>query len=202
MQQLYLDDQGTARTNVASDVATSAPNVEIATAEGISPKSLNIEKGEIIVEAEVTPNTVPNTPDDEEDDVSTKIVEEALNSLANAVPGANVVSDTPTSLAQTQPLSDAVGTVEGETDNVMADQDVNLEKDANVAEDTDKVVSSEEDLVVLKSVYGKRSEKAGVGSRLRERKGKETVVAAEATKSSKKKKVATEATKSSKKQMI
>jgi hypothetical protein len=156
------------------------------------------------VEAEVTPNTVPNTPDDEEDDVSTKIVEEALNSLANAAPGANVVPDALTSLAQTQPLSDAVGTAEEETDNVVADQDVNLENDVtdNVAEDTDKVVSSEDDLVVLKSVYGKRSEKAGVGSRLRERKGKETVVAAEATKSSKKKKVATEATKSSKKQMI
>jgi hypothetical protein len=70
-------------------------------------------------------------------------------------------------LAQTQPLTDAVRTVEGETNNVMAAQDVNLEKDANVAEDTDKVVSSEEDLVVLKSVYGKRSEKVGVGSRLR-----------------------------------
>jgi hypothetical protein len=69
-------------------------------------------------------------------------------------------------------VADAVETQEEDSNTVVADQELNLEKDTNVAEDTDKGVSSEEDLVVLKSVYGKRSGKAGVGSRLRERKGK------------------------------
>jgi hypothetical protein len=202
MQKLYLDDSGTAVANAESDVATSPSKVQFESAEASSPKTLNVEKGETGVETEGSENTAPNTPNDEGVDLSTMIVEKALNSLADSIPSENVVPDAPTSLAQAQHVADAVENQEEDSNTVMADQELNLEKDTNVAEDTDKGVSSEEYLVVLKSVCGKRSGKTGVGSRLRERKGKETEVAVEATKSSKKKKVAAEATKSPKKKMI
>jgi hypothetical protein len=189
MQSLYLDDSGTAVANAESDVTTSSPKVQIESVEASSPKTLNVEKGETAVETGGPENTAPNTPSDEGVDLSTKIVEEALNSLADSIPSDNVVSDAPTSLAQAQHVADTVENQEEDPDNVMADQDLNLEKYANVAEDTDKIVSSEEDLVVLKSVYvsGKKSGKAGIGRRLRERKGKEIEVAVEAPKSEKKK---------------
>jgi hypothetical protein len=128
-----------------------------------------------------------------------KSVEDTLNSLANVVPNANAVSDAPTSLAQAQPVTDVEEDVEDDVDHVIADEV--MEEDANVDEHTDKAMSGEEDLVIVKTfgVSKKKSGKTGVGNKLRERKGKETEDAAEATK---KKKVAAEATKSPKKKMI
>ncbi|KAK2442513.1 hypothetical protein QL285_013702 [Trifolium repens] len=114
------------------------------------------------------------------------------------------------------------------TDDVVADSPVQQEKDVTVNVNTDNVMSvednidyvtadkavdeedanedesTEEDVTIMKIVGAskKRGGKTGVGSRLRERKGKESEVAAEATKTPKKKKVAAEATKSPKKKKV
>jgi hypothetical protein len=198
MQELYLDNQGSASANVASDAATTTPNVEIETAEEISPKSLNCEKGEIDVDFEKVKNTVPDTPSDDEvnkDQLNLKEAEDTLKSLANSVPSANAVPDAPTSLAQDQSQYDLSANVENEpvqqektmsgdvnTDNFMSVEDnvdhviadEVVEEDANVDENTGKVMSSEEDLVIVKTVGDskKKSGKTGVGKRLRERKEK------------------------------
>jgi hypothetical protein len=192
MQQLYLDDQVSASANVASDVATPTPDVQIETDKETSPQTLNAQKGETTVEPEQTQNTVPTTPSEDGIDMdllNTKIAEGVLNSLVDSVPSSNVVPDAPTSLVQGQSLTDLVGNVEDITDHVIADKDVHQEKDDNAAGHTDKVVPVEEDLEVLKTVAGKKSEGSGIGRRLKERKGKETEAAAEATKSDKKKSV-------------
>jgi hypothetical protein len=152
MQELYLDNQGSTSGNVASDVATPTSGTQITPADEDSPKTLNVEQGETGVETEGPENIAPNTPSDEGVNLSTKIVEEALNSLADSIPSENVVPDAPTSLAQAQHVADAVETQEEDSNTVVVDQELNLEKDTNVAEDTDKGVSSEEDLVVLKCV--------------------------------------------------
>ncbi|KAK2390771.1 hypothetical protein QL285_064285 [Trifolium repens] len=226
MQELYLDNQGSASENVASDAATTTLNVEIKGTEEISPKSLNCEKGEIVVDAEKVKNVVPESPGnngDDEDHEKLKEAENTLKSLANVDPKANVVPDVPTSLAQSPPIP-AVGE---DVDHIVADSPVQQEKDVSgedvdvntdnamsvedngdyvtadeaVDKNTDKVMSSEEDLVIVKTVGDskKKSGKTDVGKRLRERKEKMPEVAAEATKSTKKKKVVAETTKSPKK---
>jgi hypothetical protein len=43
MLSLYLDDSGTVVGNVESDVATSAPKVQIESAEASSPQTLNVK---------------------------------------------------------------------------------------------------------------------------------------------------------------
>ncbi|KAK2387053.1 hypothetical protein QL285_060878 [Trifolium repens] len=216
MQKLYLNDLGNASTNVASDAATTTPNVAIATAEEISPKSLNCEKGEIAVDTEKMKNVVPESPcnsGDDEDCEKLKEAEATLNSLANADPKANVVPDVPTSLAQSPTMSDDGEDVEANNEDVVADSPVQQEKEvsANVNTDsamlveenvdhvtTDEIVEeddhededTEDDVTIMKIVGDSRRQvgKTGVGSRLRERKGKEAEVAAEATKPTKKKK--------------
>ncbi|KAK2396908.1 hypothetical protein QL285_058538 [Trifolium repens] len=233
MQELYLDNQGSASENVASDAATTTPNVEIKGTEEISPKSLNCEKGEIAVDAEKVKNVVPESPGnngDDEDHEKLKEDENTLKSLANVDPKANVVPDVPTSLAQSPPIP-AVGE---DVDHIVADSPVQQEKDVSgedvdvntdnamsvedngdyvtadeavdeaVDKNTNKVMSSEEDLVIVKTVGDskKKSGKTGVGKRLRERKEKMPEVAAEATKSTKKKKVVAEITKSPKKKKV
>ncbi|KAK2356362.1 hypothetical protein QL285_093701 [Trifolium repens] len=103
MQKLYLTDLGNASTNVASDAATTAPNVAIATAKEIPSKSLNFEKGETVVESEELKTTVPDSPDNvgvDEDVMNTKMAEDALNSLVNSALATNVVPDASASLAQ------------------------------------------------------------------------------------------------------
>jgi hypothetical protein len=197
MQNLYLDDLGNASTNVASDAATTAPNVAIETDKEIPSKSLNCEKGEITVDSEKVKNVVPESPDndgDDEDHKKLKEAEDTLNSLAKADPKANVVPDVSTSLAQSPPMT-AVGedirvdvdnvvtdtfmqqekdgsddantdnalSVEDNVDHVVADEVV--EKDANVDEHSDKVMSSQENLVILKTVGDskRKSGKTGVG---------------------------------------
>ncbi|WJX73083.1 hypothetical protein P8452_56904 [Trifolium repens] len=209
MQELYLDNQGSASANVASDAATTTPNVEIETAEEISPKSLNCEKGEIGVDSEKMKNTAPDTPSDDgvdEDQLNLKDAKDTLKSLANSVPSANAMPDAPTSLAQDQSqhdLSVEDDIVEKDT-NVVADSSMQQEKDVTDDVDTDNAMLVDEDVTIVKTVADpkKRSGKTGVSSRLRERKGKETKIAAEATKSTKKKKVAADATKSAKKKMV
>ncbi|MCI69196.1 hypothetical protein A2U01_0090457, partial [Trifolium medium] len=64
--------------------------------------------------------------------------------------------------------------------------DIEPEKDEseNIAEED---IVNDEDVVVLKSVGAAQAGKSGAGRRLRERNGKETKVAVEATKSPKKK---------------
>ncbi|KAK2381040.1 hypothetical protein QL285_068681 [Trifolium repens] len=233
MQELYLDNQGSASENVAFDAATTTPNVEIKGTEEISPKSLNCEKGEIAVDAEKVKNVVPESPvnnGDDEDHEKLKEAENTLKSLANVDPKANVVPDVPTSLAQSPPIP-AVGE---DVDHIVADSPVQQEKDVSgedvdvntdnamsvedngdyvtadetvdeaVDKNTDKVRSSEEDLLIVKTVGDskKKSGKTGVGKRLRERKEKMPEVAAEATKSTKKKKVVAETTKSPKKKKV
>ncbi|KAK2374768.1 hypothetical protein QL285_075708 [Trifolium repens] len=144
MQQLYLDDQGTASTNVASDVATSGSNVEIATAEGISPKSLNFEKGEIAVESEKVNNVVPESPGNngnDEDHEELKEAEDTLKSLAKADPKANVVPDVPTSLAQSPPMSAVGEDIEDDVDHVVEDSPMQQEKDGSDNVHTDNVTT-------------------------------------------------------------
>ncbi|KAK2382260.1 hypothetical protein QL285_069808 [Trifolium repens] len=227
MQELYLDNQGSASENVAPDAATTTPNVEIKGTEEISPKSLNCERGEIAVDAEKVKNVVPEYPGnngDDEDHEKLKEAENTLKSLANVDPVANVVSDVPTSLAQSPPIP-AVGE---DVDHIVADSPVQQEKEVTANVNTDNAMSvednidyvtadeaveeedanedgsTEEDVTIMKIVGAskKRGGKTGVGSRLRERKGKESEVAAEATKTPKKKKVAAEATKSTKKKKV
>jgi hypothetical protein len=207
MQKLYLDDLGNVSTNVASDVATLSPVAQIEATEQNPSQTPNVEKGETVVESKGLKITVPDSPENDgvdEDVLNTKIAEGVLKSLGNVVPNANVVPDAPTSLAQAPPVTEVEEDVEDNVDHVIADSHVQQEKvvSDDVAEHTDKDVSAEEDLVVLKSFGGSKSGKTGVGNRLRVRKGKQTEVAAEATKSTKKKKVAAEATKSPKKKMI
>jgi hypothetical protein len=200
MQELYLDSQGSASENVVSDAATITPNAEIKAAEEISLKTLNYEKGEIAVNSEEMKNVVPESPGnngDDEDHEKIKEAEDTLKSLANVDPKANVVPDVPTSLAQSPPMS-AVGE-EGKdnVDHVVADTPIQQEKDSfydantenvmsveeNIDQEiTDEVVeedanedeSIEEDVTIMKIVDAskKRGGKTGVGSRLRERKGK------------------------------
>ncbi|KAK2450802.1 hypothetical protein QL285_009901 [Trifolium repens] len=207
MQELYLDNQGSASTNVASDAATTAPNVAIETAKEISSKSLNFEKGEIAIETEEKKNVVPNTHSHDEvdkDQLNLKAAEDSLKSLAHSVSSDKVVPDASTSLAQDQPQDDMIDDVDANKDDVVVDSNVQQEKDIfdDDTEQADKDDTVEDDLVVLKSVGTSKSGKTGVDSRLRERKGKETEVAAEATKSTKNKKVAAEATISAKKKMF
>jgi hypothetical protein len=130
MQKLYLDDLGNASTNVASNAATTTPNVEIKTAEGIFPKSLYFEKGEIAVETEETKNIVPNTPSDDggdEDQLNLKDAEDTIKSRANSVSSANDVPDAPTSLAQAQSqhdLGDVEDAAEENVEHVIVDSHV------------------------------------------------------------------------------
>jgi hypothetical protein len=46
MQQLYLSDLGNTRTNVASDVTTPCPDVQIEANKGDSTQTLSPKKGE------------------------------------------------------------------------------------------------------------------------------------------------------------
>jgi hypothetical protein len=200
MQELYLDNQGSASENVVSDAATITSTVQIKAAEEISPKTLNCEKGEIAVNSEEMKNVVPESPGnngDDEDHEKLKEAEDTLKSLANADPKANVVPDVPTSLAQSLPMS-AVGE-EGKdnVDHVVADTPIQQEKDSSDDANTDNVMSVEEnidqeitdevveedanedesieeDVTIMKIVGAskKRGGKTGLGSRLRERKGK------------------------------
>jgi hypothetical protein len=157
MQELYLDNQGSASTNVASDAATTAPNVAIETAKEISSKSLNFEKGEIAMETEEKKNVVPNTPGDDEvdkDQLNLKAAEDSLKSLAHSVSTDKVVPDASTSLAQDQPQDDMIDDVDANKDDVVADSNVQQEKDISDddTERADKDDTVEDDLVVLKSV--------------------------------------------------
>jgi hypothetical protein len=45
MQKMYLDDLGNASTNVASDVATLCPDVQIETNKEVSSQTLSDKKG-------------------------------------------------------------------------------------------------------------------------------------------------------------
>ncbi|KAK2450697.1 hypothetical protein QL285_009806 [Trifolium repens] len=188
MQKLYLEDLGNASTNVASDVATPCPDVRIETNKEVSPQTLSDQKGETNVLIE---RDVPNTPIDEgvdEDAHNIKIAEDVLKSLVDSVSRDKVVPDAPTSLAQDQPQDanedDVVADspvqqgkevyVNVNTDNAMSVED-NIDyvtADEVVDENTDKGISSEEDLVIVKTVGDskKKSGKTGVGKRLRERK--------------------------------
>jgi hypothetical protein len=173
MQKLYLNDLGNASTNVASDAATTAPNVAIATAKEIPSKSLNFEKGETAVETEEKRNTVPNTPSDDgvdEDQLNLKVAEDSLKSLAHSVPSANAVPDAPSPLAEDQPQADvqddvgqliADDVIEKDT-TVVANSPVPQEKDVN----TDNTMSVDDDVTIVKTVGDpkKRSGKTGVGS--------------------------------------
>jgi hypothetical protein len=123
------------------------------------------------VESEKVKSIVPDSPGIDgvdEDLMNTKIAEGFLNSLANAVPNANVVPDAPTSLAQAQPQPVLGEHVEDEAeenvDNVVAVTVVHQEKDADVTEHTNKDMSVEEDLVIVKTVgvSKKKSGKTGV----------------------------------------
>jgi hypothetical protein len=103
MQELYLDNQGSASKNVVSDAATTTSTVQIKAAEQISPETLDSEKGESAINSEEVKNVVPESPvsnGDDEDHEKLKEAEDTLKSLANVEPKANVVPDVPTSLAQ------------------------------------------------------------------------------------------------------
>ncbi|WJX12956.1 hypothetical protein P8452_03403 [Trifolium repens] len=224
MQKLYLDDLGNESTNVASDVATPCPDVQIETNKEVSSQTLSAKKGET---AEMAEQDVPNTPSDEGDDEDAqniKIAEGVLKSLVESVSGVKVVTDASTSLAQDQPQDDVVADSNVQqdkdvADDVMADSIVQQDKDVAddvMADDTDQVDdviedegveedvneddSTKEDVTIMKIVGAskKRGGKTGVGSRLRERKEKVT----EEPKSTKKKNVAAEATKSPKKKKV
>ncbi|KAK2396678.1 hypothetical protein QL285_058320 [Trifolium repens] len=223
MQKLYLSDLGNASTNVASDVATPCPDVQIEPNKEVTPQTLSDKKGETAV---MTEKDVPNTPSDEgvdEDALNIKIAEGVLKSLVDSVSSDKAVSDASTSLAPNQPQGEMIADVDADKDDVDADKDdvvadSNVQQDKDIADDddTDQVdhviedeaveedgnEDTEEDLVVLKSVGTSKSGKTGVGKRLRERKEKVTEVVAEAPKPTKKMKVAAEVTKSPKKKKV
>ncbi|KAK2402334.1 hypothetical protein QL285_051864 [Trifolium repens] len=223
MQKLYLCDLGNASTNVASDVATPCPDVQIETNKEVFSQTLSDKTGETAV---MTEKDVPNTPSDEgvdEDALNIKIAEGVLKSLVDSVSSDKAVPDASTSLAPDQPQDEMIDDVDADKDDVDADKydvvaDSNVQQDKDIAADDDtnqvdhvtenEVVEedgnedTEEDLVVLKSVGTSKSGKTGVGKRLRERKEKVTEVVAEAPKSTKKKKVAAEVTKSPKKKKV
>ncbi|KAK2366899.1 hypothetical protein QL285_080233 [Trifolium repens] len=191
MQQLYLSDLGNARTNVASDVATPCPDVQIEANKEDSTQTLSPKKGET---AKMGEKYVPNTPSDEGDDEDAqniKIAEDALKSLVDSVSGVKVVPDVPTSLAQDQPQDDVMddSNVQQNDDiatDVTGDPSVQPDEivaDDVLAEDTDQVDdteeegvneddSTDEDVTILEIVgeSKKRSGKTGVGNRLRTRK--------------------------------
>ncbi|KAK2435773.1 hypothetical protein QL285_020809 [Trifolium repens] len=225
MQQLYLSDLGNANPNVAPDVTTPSPDVQIEANKGDSTQTLSPKKGEI---ADIGEHCVPDTPSDEGDDEDAqkiKLAEDALNSLVESISGAKVVPDASASLAQDQPqdaADDVVDNLNVQQDEIVADdvlvKDTNQVVEDAVMDETDNEDdSTEEDVTIMKIVGDSRKKvgKTGVGSRLRVRKEKlsEVVaeepkstkkkknVAAEATTSPKKKKVATEATTSTKKKM-
>ncbi|WJX76660.1 hypothetical protein P8452_60051 [Trifolium repens] len=226
MQKLYLDDLGNTSTNVASDVATPSPGDRIEATEKNLSQIPNVEKAEIAVESERVSNVVPESPDHNNDHEKLKEAKDTWKSLGKADPKANVVPDVPTSLAQSPPMSAVGEDVEDDVEHVVADTPVQQEKDGSDDANTDNVMSvednvdhvitdesveedanedesTEEDVTIMKIVGAskKRGGKTGVSSILRERKEKESEVAAEATKPTKKKKVAAEATKSPKKKM-
>ncbi|KAK2450359.1 hypothetical protein QL285_009481 [Trifolium repens] len=171
----------------------------------------------------MTEKDVPNTPSDEgvdEDAQNIKIAEGLFKSLVDSVSSDKVVPDASTSLAQDQPQDEMIDDVDADKDDVVADSNVQQDKDIADDDDTDQVdhvtedevveedanedENTEEDVTIMKIVGASRKSggKTGVGSRLRERKGKESEVTVEATKPTKKPKVAAEATKSPKKKKV
>ncbi|KAK2409824.1 hypothetical protein QL285_045225 [Trifolium repens] len=212
MQKLYIDDLGTASTNVASDVATPYPGGQIETNKEDSTQTLISEKGET---AEMGEQDAPNSPIDEGVDEETqkiKITDDTLKSLVNSVSSDKAMLDAPASLAQDKPQDEV-------TDDVVADSPEQQEKDVTANMNTDNAMSVEdhidyvtanedgstEDGVTIMKIVGdskKRCGKTGVGSRLRTTKEKVIEVVAEEPKSTKKKNVAAEATKSPKKKKV
>ncbi|WJX25550.1 hypothetical protein P8452_14578 [Trifolium repens] len=115
MQQLYLSDLGNANPNVAPDVTTPSPDVQIEANQGESTQTLSPKRGEI---AAMSEHCVPDTPSDEGDDDDAqkiKIAQDALNSLVESISGAMVVLDASASLAQDQPQDVADDVVENLT---------------------------------------------------------------------------------------
>ncbi|KAK2403694.1 hypothetical protein QL285_053107 [Trifolium repens] len=232
MQELYLSDPGNANPNVAPDVTTPSPDVQIETNKGESAETLSLKKGENTAMSE---QCVPDTPVDEGVDEETqniKIAEDALKSLVDSVSGVKVVPDVPTSLAQDQPQDDVIDNIAADvtgtpntqpgepvvdspvqqeeavtgdmnTDNAMSENLNYVTADEEEGAKTDD--STEDDVTIMKIVGDSRRKKGkpGVGNRLRARKEKVPEAVAEEPKSTKKKKnVVTNATQSSKKKKV
>ncbi|KAK2436426.1 hypothetical protein QL285_021421 [Trifolium repens] len=231
MQELYLSDLGNANPNVAPDVTTPSPDVQIEANKGESAETLSAKKGKNTAMSE---QCVPGTPVDEGVDKETqniKIAEDALKSLVDSVSGDKVVPDASASLAQDQPQDTADDVVENlnvQQDTIVADDvsgnpntqpddivsdtpvtadNVMSENLENIADAEEKGAndndSTEDDVTIMKIVSDSRRKggRTGVGSRLRERKTM-TEGVVEEPKSSKRKKVAAEATKSPKKKKV
>ncbi|WJX19376.1 hypothetical protein P8452_09082 [Trifolium repens] len=232
MQELYLSDLGNANPNVAPDVTTPSPDVQIEANKGESAETLSLKKGENTAMSE---QCVPDTPVDEGVDEETqniKIAEDALKSLVDSVSGVKVVPDVPTSLAQDQPQDDVIDNIAADvtgnpntqpgetvadspmqqeeavtgdmnTDNAMSENLNYVTADEEEGAKTDD--STEDDVTIMKIVGDSRRKKgkSGVGNRLRARKEKVPEAVAEEPKSTKKKKnVVTDATQSSKKKKV
>ncbi|KAK2421808.1 hypothetical protein QL285_032396 [Trifolium repens] len=138
MQELYLTNLGDTNSNIAPNVPTPSPDVQIEGNKGESAETIIPNKGENTVMSE---QCVPNTPSDEGDDDDAqkiKIAQEALNSLVESISGAKVVPDASTSLAQDQPQETTVA----EVDNLNVQQDEDAA--ANV---TDVLVTQPDDVV-------------------------------------------------------
>jgi hypothetical protein len=138
MQQLYLNDLGNARTNVASDVATPCPDVQIEANKEDSTQTLSPKKGET---AKMGEQYVPNTPSDEGDDEDAqniKIAEDALKSLVDSVSGVKVVTDVPTSLAQDQPQADVM-----DDSNVQQNDDIATDVIGDPSVQPDEIVADD-----------------------------------------------------------
>ncbi|KAK2454193.1 hypothetical protein QL285_001782 [Trifolium repens] len=216
MQELYLSDLGNASTNVASDVATPSPDIQIEANKEDCTQTLGSKKGET---AEVAEQDVPNTSTDDNVDEETqniKIAEDALKSLVGSVSSDRVVPDALASLAQDKSQDEMANVVvadspvqqdEGVTGVVNTDNTMSENLDyvtADEDEGANKDDSTEDDVTIMKIVSDskKKSGKTGVGSRLRVRQEKVTEVVTEEPKSTKKKNVAAVATKSPKKKKV
>jgi hypothetical protein len=84
MQELYLTNLGDSNPNVAPNVSTPSPDVQIEGNKGESVETLIPNKGENTVMSE---QCVPNSPSDEgadDDAQKIKIAQEALSSLVES----------------------------------------------------------------------------------------------------------------------
>jgi hypothetical protein len=227
MQELYVDDltKGNAESNVeASNKDASDLNVEEGNSDFVA-ETLETQKGvtgDNTVVAEVVGEEIVQDSPDAEETMNNQVVEDALNSLKDTIPKANVAPDVATSLAQEEPTPDLVGDVVNNEERVdnepvsdkLVDTAANDETivpqvdeapvgDNAADENTTEIPSTENamsgddvvDLDAMTDLDQTVSKVAGgsIARRLRNRKGKDADVVAE---------VVTKATPSKKKKMI
>ncbi|KAK2391770.1 hypothetical protein QL285_065199 [Trifolium repens] len=205
MQELYVDDltKGNAESNVeASNNDDSELNVEEGNSDFVS-ETLDTQKGvtgdDTVMAEAVDGGIVQDSPNAEET-LNNPVVEDAPNSVTDTIPKPNVVPDVETSLAHEEPTSGTVG-VAIDTDEQVDEEPVNDETDVqqdneapvgdDVAENTtnvptaDNVMSVDDDVVDVEAMADLDQTISEVASgsiarRLRNRKGKDADVVADA----------------------